>query len=102
MFVLPSKPLIGFSAAQDDVLTAPDPANMYGPVAMMSRPYLLASAPVKHLPTSGGIGAVAGIPRRKRKSPVGCVRWKTIVLAFGVVIPEILPPFFAASFQPLI
>jgi len=43
---------------------------------------------VKHLPTWGGLGAAAGIATRCRKSPVGLVRWKLIVVAFGVTIPE--------------
>src|SRR6266498_1829599 len=44
---------------------------------------------VKHLATSWGIGAVAAIDRRYRKSPVGLVRWKMIVVSSGVSMPEI-------------
>ncbi len=44
---------------------------------------------MKHFATSSGIGAAAGMARRYRKSPVGFVRLKTIVLSFGVSMPEI-------------
>ena len=44
---------------------------------------------MKHLATSLGIGAAEGSVSRGRKSPVGVVRWKTIVLLLGVLIPEI-------------
>ncbi len=75
---------------------------MYGPVETTSRPYS-PGLPSKHLPTSAGIGAVAGIDMRRWKSPVGFVRLKTIVLSFGVLMPEIVfaLPFATAS-QPLI
>ena len=61
---------------------------MYGPLETTSRPYLPGWSS-KHLPTSDGIGPVAGIDIRKRKSPVGCVSVKTIVEAFGVLMPLI-------------
>src|SRR3954467_9098904 len=75
---------------------------MYGPLAITLRPES-PGFPSKHAPTSGGIGAVAGIDMRRLKSPVGFVRWKTIVWLSGVEMPEIavaLP--FATSSQPLI
>jgi hypothetical protein len=50
--------------------------------------------------TSAGCGPAAGIAIRKRKSPVGAVRLKTIVLLFGVEMPEIVLPFPEA--KPLI
>jgi hypothetical protein len=44
---------------------------------------------LKHLATSLGMGAVAAIDSRYRKSLVFCFRWKTIVWSSGVSIPEI-------------
>ena len=61
---------------------------MYGPDAMTYRPYA-PGLPSKHFTTSCGIGYTAGIPSRIRKSPVGAVRSKMTVLAFGVLTPEI-------------
>src|SRR3954447_17685356 len=89
MFDVGSKPLIALSLSHDDVSIAPSPWIMYGPVAIRSRPYFSAVS-AKHLPTSGGIGPVAGIAMRKRKSPVGWVRSKVIVESFGVWMPEIV------------
>src|SRR5437588_1263857 len=86
--VWPSKPLIGFKAEHDEVLTASAPLIMYGPVETTSRPYLPA-APSKHFVTSAGCGPAAGMATRFRKSPVGAVRVKTIVLELGVLMPEI-------------
>ena len=45
---------------------------------------------VKQPATSLGMGAVAGMASRYRKSPVGWVRWKVIVFGSGVSIPEIV------------
>ena len=61
---------------------------MYGPDEITKRPYS-PGLPLKHLATSCGIGPAAGMPRRCGKSPVGFVRLNTIVLAFGVLMPEI-------------
>jgi hypothetical protein len=44
---------------------------------------------VKHFATSSGIGPVAGIASRKRKSPVGFSSVNTIVRSSGVSMPEI-------------
>src|SRR3954451_3143469 len=88
MLEVGSKPLIGLSLSHDKLI-APSPSIMYGPDEIRSRPYFSAT-PEKHLPTSGGIGPAAGIPIRKRKSPVGCVRSKEIVEAFGVWMPVIV------------
>jgi hypothetical protein len=49
--------------------------------------------PSKHFVTSAGIGPVAGIAIRYRKSPVGFVRLKTIVYGSGMEMPEIDRPF---------
>src|SRR3954470_8786681 len=89
MLEVGSNPLIGLSLLQDEMLIAPSPSIMYGPDEMRSRPYFSAT-PEKHLPTSGGIGPAAGIPMRKRKSPVGCVRSNEIVESFGVWMPVIV------------
>ena len=61
---------------------------MYGPLETRSRPY--PPGVVKHLATSRGIGPAAGRLSRYRKSGVGVVRWKVMVRALGVVIPEIV------------
>ncbi len=65
------------------------PFSMYGPVEIRSWPYL-PGCPAKQFTTSAGWGAVASIDMRKRKSPVGWVRLKTIVLGLGVLMPEIV------------
>src|SRR5262245_54064679 len=91
MIVWPSKPLAGFTAAHEEMSTLSEPANMYGPVETMLRPYAPA-LPSKHLPISCGIGAVAGIAIAKRKSPRGLLSLMTIVDAFGVVMPEMFLP----------
>src|SRR5262249_25844121 len=86
--VCPSKPLAGLTFLQFEKSTLSIPLSMYPAVEIMSLPYL-PGWPSKHLPASGGIGPVAGIDIRRRKSPVGCVRVKTIVELFGVLMPLI-------------
>ena len=88
-----------------DFMHANDPwfrglSIMYGPDDTTLRPYACA-LPLKHLPTSTGIGAVAGIASAYRKSPRGCVRLITSVLLFGVLMPEMFFPLAPAA-QPLI
>src|SRR6266702_1925738 len=56
---------------------------------------------VKHVATSWGTGAVAGIDTRYRKSPTAWVRWKTIVEGSGVSIPEIGVGLLALPSMPL-
>ena len=79
-----------------------EPSIMYGPDEITKRPYS-PGFPLKQSATSCGIGPAAGMPRRFGRSPVGFVRLNTIVLAFGVLMPETdcASPFATAS-KPLI
>src|SRR5437016_159721 len=100
MPVLGSKPDMGLIAEQLETSIDGAPWIMYGPVEMRSRPYVAGF--VKHLPISGGTGAAAGSDSSSRKSPWRCVRWNTIVCAFGVEMPETrLLESFAAPVIPL-
>src|SRR5262245_37598794 len=81
-------PAIGSIALHEPVSTASAPSIMYGPEATTSAPYA-PGFPSKQRATSRGIGAAAGIARRRGKSTVGLVTVNVIVLALGVAMPEI-------------